>query len=88
MAELDMLHEVNRIYLSKRASGSADDRAQHQRRQVRLKMIRAELNKIAAASKQPEDTANCERLLTCPFFTGVLKMPSVEGLDESNLLPR
>jgi hypothetical protein len=43
-------------------------------------MIRAELNKIVAASKQPEDTANCERLLTCPFFTGVLKMPSVEVL--------
>jgi hypothetical protein len=43
-------------------------------------MIRAELNKIAAAPNQKEDTANCERLLTCPFFTGVLKMPSVEVL--------
>jgi hypothetical protein len=33
MAALDMLHEANRIYLSKRASASIDDRAQHQRRQ-------------------------------------------------------
>jgi hypothetical protein len=49
MAELDVLHEANRIYLSKTASASVDDRAQHQLRQGRLKMIRAELNKIAAA---------------------------------------
>jgi hypothetical protein len=80
MAELDVLHEANRIYLSKRASASVDDRAQHQLRQGRLMMIRAELNKIAAAPNQKGDTANCERLLTCPFFTGVLKMPSVEAL--------
>jgi hypothetical protein len=80
IAELNVLHKANRIYWSKGASVTANDRAQHQLRQDRLKVIRAELNNIAAPHNEEKDVANCERLLTCPFFTGALKMPSVETL--------